>query len=172
MSERNVLVLIAAYTNSNALYFPVNILAKWLGFRIASRIFETSGSTANVRLLATKYCLYVACFMYSGLSASLAMINVFSWVFSELLKTRGISSISQEIVDFDAIIPTIMNGLFVFSIIAFQLIGIWKTSSEWKLVVRIDWNDESYVDCLIFWTWRQITVTSCVWVMAAKKKGP
>ena len=99
-------------------------------FLIASQTFETSGTTAIVRLLATRYCLYAAFFMYSGLSASLAVINDFSWVFSELSKTRGISPISQEIIDFDATIPTIVNGLFVFSIIAFQLIGIWKTSSE------------------------------------------
>ena len=74
--------------------------------------------------------LCVAFFMYAGLSASLAMINDFAWVFSELSKTRGISPISQEIVDFDATIPTVVNGLFAFSIIAFQLIGIWKTPTE------------------------------------------
>ena len=86
--------------------------------------------TAIVRLLATTYCLCVAVFKYTRLSASLAMLNDFLWMFSELSKTRGISPISQEIIDFDATIPTIVNGLFVFSIIAFQLIGIWKTSSE------------------------------------------
>ena len=120
----------AAYTSNNALYFLGNILAVWLGFRIASRISESRDTTAIVKLLATIYCLCVAVFMYTGLSASLAMLNDFSWVFSELSKTRGISPISQEIIDFDATIPTIVNGLFVFSIIAFQLIGIWKTSSE------------------------------------------
>ena len=119
-----------AYTNNNALYFLGNILAVWLGFRIASRISESRDATAIVRLLATTYCLCVTVFMYTGLSASLAKLNDFSWVFSELSKTRGISPISQEIIDFDATIPTIVNGLFVFSIIAFQLIGIWKTSSE------------------------------------------
>ena len=120
----------SAYNNNNALYFLGNILAVWLGLRIASRISESRDTTAIVKLLATIYCLCVAVFMYTGLSASLAMLNDFSWVFSELSKTRGISPISQEIIDFDATIPTIVNGLFVFSIIAFQLIGIWKTSSE------------------------------------------
>ena len=130
MTEQDAWTLMAAYTNNNALYFLGNILAVWLGFRIASRISESRDTTAIVRLLATTYCLCVAVFMYTGLSASLAMLNDFSWVFSELSKTRGISPISQEIIDFDATIPTIVNGLFVFSIIAFQLIGIWKTSSE------------------------------------------
>ena len=130
MTEQHAWTLMAAYTNNNALYFLGNILAVWLGFRIASRISESRDTTAIVKLLATIYCLCVAVFMYTGLSASLAMLNDFSWVFSELSKTRGISPISQEIIDFDATIPTIVNGLFVFSIIAFQLIGIWKTSSE------------------------------------------
>ena len=130
MTEQDVWTLTAAYTNNNALYFLANILAVWLGFRIANRISESRDTTVIVRLLATTYCLCVAFFMYTGLSASLAMINDFSWVFSELSKTRGISPISQEIVHFDATIPTIVNGLFVFSIIAFQLIGIWKTPTE------------------------------------------
>ena len=130
MTELDARKLMAAYTNNNALYFLGNILAVWLGFRIASRISESRDTTAIVKLLATIYCLCAAVFVYTGLSASLAMLNDFSWVFSELSKTRGISPISQEIIDFDATIPTIVNGLFVFSIIAFQLIGIWKTSSE------------------------------------------
>ena len=130
MTEQDAWTLMAAYTNNNALYFLGNILAVWLGFRIANRISESRDTTLIVRLLATTYCLCVAFFMYTGLSASLAMIDDFSWVFSELSKTRGISPISQEIVDFDATIPTIVNGLFVFSSIAFQLIGIWKTPTE------------------------------------------
>ena len=130
MTEQDAWTLMAAYTNNNALYFLGNILAVWLGFHIANRISQNRDTTVIVRLLATTYCLCVAFFMYTGLSASLAMIDDFSWVFSELSKTRGISPISQEIVDFDTTIPTIVNGLFVVSIIAFQLIGVWKTPSE------------------------------------------
>ena len=130
MTEQDAWTLMAAYTNNNALYFLGNILAAWLGFHIANRISQSRDTTVIVRLLATTYCLCVAFFMYTGLSASLAMIDDFSWVFSELSKTRGISPISLEIVDFDATIPTIVNGLFVVSIIAFQLIGVWKTPSE------------------------------------------
>ena len=130
MTEQDAWTLMAAYTNNNALYFLGNILAVWLGFHIANRISQSTDTTVIVRLLATTYCLCVAFFMYTGLSASLAMIDDFSWVFSELSKTRGISPISQEIVDFDTTIPTIVNGLFVVSIIAFQLIGVWKTPSE------------------------------------------
>ena len=130
MTEQDAWTLMAAYTNNNALYFLGNILAVWLGFHEANRISQSTDTTVIVRLLATTYCLCVAFFMYTGLSASLAMIDDFSWVFSELSKTRGISPISQEIVDFDTTIPTIVNGLFVVSIIAFQLIGVWKTPSE------------------------------------------
>ena len=130
MTEQDAWTLMAAYTNNNALYFLGNILAVWLGFHIANRLSQSRDTTVIVRLLATTYCFCVAFFMYTGLSASLAMIDDFSWVFSELSKTRGISPISQEIVDFDTTIPTIVNGLFVVSIIAFQLIGVWKTPSE------------------------------------------
>jgi hypothetical protein len=130
MTEQDAWTLMAAYTNNNALYFLGKILAVWLGFHIANGISQSRDTTVIVRLLATTYCLCVAFFMYTGLSASLAMIDDFSWVFSELSKTRGISPISQEIVDFDATIPTMVNGLFVVSIIAFQLIGVWKTPSE------------------------------------------
>ena len=93
MTEQDAWTLMAAYTNNNALYFLGNILAVWLGFRIASRISKSRDTTAIVKLLATMYCLCVAVFMYTGLSASLAMLNDFSWVFSELSKTRGISPI-------------------------------------------------------------------------------
>ena len=130
MTEQDAWTLMAAYTNNNALYSLGNILAVWLGFPKASRISESRDTTAIVKLLATMYCLCVAVFMYTGLSDSLAMLSDFSWVFSELSKTRGISPISQEIIDFDATIPTTVNGLFVFSIIAFHLIVMWKTSSE------------------------------------------
>ena len=130
MTEQDAWTLMATYTNNNALYFLGNILAVWLGFPKASRISESRDTNAIVKLLATMYCLCVAVFMYTRLSDSLAMLNDFSWVFSELSKTRGISPISQEIIDFDATIPTTVNGLFVFSIIAFHLIGMWKTSSE------------------------------------------
>ena len=130
MTEQDAWTLMAAYTNNNALYFLGNILAVWLGFHIVNRISQSRDTTVIVRLLATTYCLCVAYFMYTGLSVSLAMIDDFSWVFSELSKTRGISPISQEIVDFDTTIPTIVNGLFVVSIITFQLIGVWKTPSE------------------------------------------
>ena len=130
MTEQDAWTLMAAYTNNSALYFLGNILAVWLGFHEANRISQSTDTTVIVRLLATTYCLCVAFFMYTGLSASLAMIDDFSWVFSELSNTRGISPISQEIVDFDTTIPTIVNGIFVVSIIAFQLIGVWKTPSE------------------------------------------
>ena len=64
--------------------------------------------------------------MYSGLSASLTMLNDFSWVFSQLSETRGISPISQKIIDLDSTIPKVINILFVLSIFALQMIDVWK----------------------------------------------
>ena len=78
MTEQDAWTLMAAYTNNNALYFLGNIIAVWLGFRIASRISESRDITVILRLLATTCRLCVAFFMYIGLSASLAMINDFS----------------------------------------------------------------------------------------------
>ena len=126
MTEQDAWTLMAAYTNNNALYFLGNILAVWLGFRMANRISESSGVTPIIRVLVTSYCLCVAFFMYSGLSASLTMLNDFSWVFSQLSETRGISPISQKIIDLDSTIPKVINILFVLSIFALQMIDVWK----------------------------------------------
>lgn len=53
------------------------------------------------------------------------MISDFSWVFSELSKTPGISAISQEIVDFDSTVPSLVNVIFVLSIFTYQMWDMW-----------------------------------------------
>ena len=130
MSEQDAWTLMAAYTNNNALYFLGNILAAWLGFRITNRLSESRDTTIIARLLATTYCLCVAFFMYADLSASLAMINDFSWVFSQLSETRGISPISQKIIDQDATTPAAIHSFFVLSIFALQMIDVWTKKTE------------------------------------------
>ena len=125
MTEQEAWALMAAYSNNNALYFLGNMVAVWLGFRIASNIRESGDKKAVEKLLATSYCLCVAFFMYSGLSASIAMISDFSWVFSQLSATRGISPISQKIIDLDSTIPAVANIIFVLSIFAYQMLNVW-----------------------------------------------
>ena len=125
MTEQEAWALMAAYSNNNSLYFLGNIIAVWLGFRIASNIYEFGDKKVVEKLLATSYCLCVAFFMYSGLSASITMISDFSWVFSQLSATRGISPISQKIIDLDSTIPTAVNILFVVSIFAYQMLSVW-----------------------------------------------
>jgi hypothetical protein len=125
MTEQEVWALMAAYSNNNALYFLGNMVAVWLGFKIASNIRESGDKKAVEKLLATSYCLCVAFFMYSGLSASIAMISDFSWVFSQLSATRGISPISQKIIDLDSTIPAVVNIIFVLSIFAYQMLNVW-----------------------------------------------
>jgi hypothetical protein len=125
MTEQEVWALMAAYSNNNALYFLGNMVAVWLGLRIASNIRESGDKKAVEKLLATSYCLCVAFFMYSGLSASIAMISDFSWVFSQLSATRGISPISQKIIDLDSTIPAVVNIIFVLSIFAYQMLNVW-----------------------------------------------
>lgn len=125
MTEQEAWALMAAYSNNNALYFLGNMVAVWLGFRIASNIRESGDKKAVEKLLATSYCLCVAFFMYSGLSASIAMISDFSWVFSQLSATRGISPISQKIIDLDSTIPAVVNIIFVLSIFAYQMLNVW-----------------------------------------------
>lgn len=125
MTEQEVWALMAAYSNNDALYFLGNMVAVWLGFKIASNIRESGDKKAVEKLLATSYCLCVAFFMYSGLSASIAMISDFSWVFSQLSATRGISPISQKIIDLDSTIPAVVNIIFVLSIFANQMLNVW-----------------------------------------------
>lgn len=125
MTEQEAWALMAAYSNNNALYFLGNMVAVWLGCRIASNIRESGDKKAVEKLLATSYCLCVAFFMYSGLSASIAMISDFSWVFSQLSATRGISPISQKIIDLDSTIPAVVNIIFVLSIFAYQMLNVW-----------------------------------------------
>lgn len=125
MTQQEAWALMAAYSNNNALYFLGNMVAVWLGFRIASNIRESDDKKAVEKLLATSYCLCVAFFMYSGLSASIAMISDFSWVFSQLSATRGISPISQKIIDLDSTIQAVVNIIFVLSIFAYQMLNVW-----------------------------------------------
>lgn len=120
----------AAYTNNNALYFIGSILAVSLGFRLARRISNTTGTTIIVRLLATTYCLCTTFFMYSALLASLTMLSDFSWVFSQLSEIRGISPISQKIIDSDTTLPRLVNILLVLSVLGLQMIYIWSNTEE------------------------------------------
>lgn len=130
MTEQEAWALMAVYSNNNALYFLGNMVAVWLGFRIASNIRESGDKKVVEKLLATSYCLCVAFFMYSGLSASIAMISDFSWVFSQLSATRGISPISQKIIDLDSTIPAVVNIIFVLSIFAYQMLNVWTKKVE------------------------------------------
>jgi hypothetical protein len=130
MTEQEAWTLMAAYSNNNALYFLANIIAVCLGFVMSSKIYESDNAPTIARLLATTYCLCIAFFMYNALSASLTMISDFSWVFSELSKTRGISAISQEIIDFDSTVQSLVNVIFVLSIFTYQMLGVWMKKSN------------------------------------------
>jgi archaellum biogenesis protein FlaJ (TadC family) len=68
--------------------------------------------------------------MYSALLASLTMLRDFSWVFSQLSEIRGISPISQKIIDSDTTLPRLVNILFVLSVLGLQMIYIWSNTEE------------------------------------------
>ena len=120
----------AAFFTSNAVFFLGSIVAVWLGFRISNNIYEAGNAPVIAKALATIYCLCVAVFMFRTLSQQVSLLNDFSMGFSQLAETTEISAAAQRIVSFDATVPSIINGVFVLSIILFQMAGVWMKKSD------------------------------------------
>lgn len=130
MTEYEAWSLMAAFFTSNAVFFLGSIVAVWLGFRISNNIYEAGNAPVIAKALATIYCLCVAVFMFRTLSQQVSLLNDFSMGFSQLAKTTEISAAAQRMVNFDATVPSIINGVFVLSIILFQMAGVWMKKSD------------------------------------------
>jgi hypothetical protein len=63
MTAQETRKLLAAYSNSNALYFLGNIAVVWLGFRTASKIQEIGDKKLVEKLLVTTYSLCLALYL-------------------------------------------------------------------------------------------------------------
>lgn len=130
MTEYEAWSLMAAFFTSNAVFFLGSIVAVWLGFRISNNIYEAGNAPVIAKALATIYCLCVAVFMFRTLSQQVSLLNDFSMGFSQLAETTEISAAAQRMVNFDATVPSIINGVFVLSIILFQMAGVWMKKSD------------------------------------------
>ena len=130
MTEYEALSLMAAFFTSNAVFFLGSIVAVWLGFRISNNIYEAGNAPVIAKALATIYCLCVAVFMFRTLSQQVSLLNDFTMGFSQLAETTEISAAAQRMVNFDATVPSIINGVFVLSIILFQMAGVWMKKSD------------------------------------------
>ena len=130
MTEYEAWSLMAAFFTSNAVFFLGSIVAIWLGFRISNNIYEAGNAPVIAKALATIYCLCVAVFMFRTLSQQVSLLNDFSMGFSQLAETTEISAAAQRMVNFDATVPSIINGVFVLSIILFQMAGVWMKKSD------------------------------------------
>ena len=130
MTEYEAWSLMAAFFTSNAVFFLGSIVAVWLGFRISNNIYEAGNAPVIAKALATIYCLCVAVFMLRTLSQQVSLLNDFSMGFSQLAETTEISAAAQRMVNFDATVPSIINGVFVLSIILFQMAGVWMKKSD------------------------------------------
>ena len=63
MTEQEAWTLMAAYPNNNGLYFLRNIVAVWLGSRIASKTHGSGDKKLVEKLLVTTYCVCAGFFM-------------------------------------------------------------------------------------------------------------
>ena len=130
MTEYESWTLMAAFFNSNAVFFLGCIVAVWLGFRMSNNIYEAGNSPMIAKALPTAYCLCVAFFMFGTLSQQVSLINDFSAGFSQLAEITEISGAAQRIADSDTTLQNIVNLVFVLSIIAFQMAGVWMKKSD------------------------------------------
>ena len=130
MTEYEAWTLMAAFFNSNAVFFLGCTVAVWLGFRMSNNIYESGNAPMISKALTTIYCLCVAFFMFGTLSQQVSLINDFSMGFSQLAETTEISGAAQRIADSDTTIQNIVNLVFVLSIIIFQMAGVWMKKSD------------------------------------------
>lgn len=130
MTEYEAWTLMAAFFNSNAVFFLGCIVAVWLGFRMSNNIYEAGNSPMIAKALTTAYCLCVAFFMFGTLSQQVSLINDFSAGFSQLAETTEISGAAQRTADTDTTVQNIVNFVFVLSIIVYQMAGVWMKKSD------------------------------------------
>ena len=130
MTEYEAWTLMAAFFISNAVFFLGLIVAVWLGFRMSNNIYEAGNASMIAKALTTLYCLCVAFFMFGTLSQQVSLINDFSAGFSQLAEITEISGAAQRIADSDTTLQNIVNLVFVLSIIAFQMAGVWMKKSD------------------------------------------
>ena len=130
MTEYEAWTLMAAFFTSNAVFFLGCMVAVWLGFRMSNNIYEAGNASMIAKALTTIYCLCVAFFMFGTLSQQVMLINDFSAGFSQLAEITEISGAAQRIADSDTTLQNIVNLVFVLSIIAFQMAGVWMKKSD------------------------------------------
>ena len=130
MTEYEAWTLMAAFFTSNAEFFLGCIVAVWLGFRMSNNIYEAGNASMIAKALTTIYCLCVSFFMFGTLSQQGSLINDFSAGFSQLAEITEISGAAQRIADSDTTLQNIVNLVFVLSIIAFQMAGVWMKKSD------------------------------------------
>ena len=130
MTEYEAWTLMAAFFTSKAVFFLGCIVAVWLGFRMSNNIYEAGSASMIAKALTTIYCLCVAFFMFGTLSQQVSLINDFSAGFSQLAEITEISGAARRIADSDTTLQNIVNLVFVLSIIAFQMAGVWMKKSD------------------------------------------
>ena len=130
MDEYATWTLMSAFFTNNAIFFFASIVAVWLGFRMSNNIFESGGAPMFAKALTTLYCLCVAFFMFGTLSQNTSLLVAFASIFAEMSATTEISSAATELSQFDTTIPTLVNVVFVLSIIMLQMAGVWMKKAD------------------------------------------
>lgn len=130
MDEYAAWTLMSAFFTSNAIFFLASIVAVWLGFRMSNNIFEGGNAPMIAKVLTTTYCLCVAFFMFGTLSQNTSLLVSFGAIFADMSATTEISAAASELSEFDSTIPTLVNIVFVASILIFQMAGVWMKKSD------------------------------------------
>ena len=126
VSELDIWSLMAAWNTALAVMLLSCIVGTWLGFSISNNIYKY-GSAQNLRkALASVYCLCISGFSWQVMAGLVGLGRGFGVLFKELSTTQEISAGAQELVmEPDLTLSYIVISLFVLSVIAMQLAGIW-----------------------------------------------
>ena len=126
MSELDIWSLMAAWNTAFAVMLLSCIVGTWLGFRISNNIYEQGSAPKLGKVLATVYCLCMSGFSWQVMAGLVGLGRGFGVLFKELSTIQEISAGAQELaMEPDLNLSYIVISLFVLSVIAMQLAGIW-----------------------------------------------
>tara|TARA_B100000427_G_scaffold62497_1_gene49273 strand:+ start:169 stop:579 length:411 start_codon:yes stop_codon:yes gene_type:complete len=132
MEEINAWNYMQMAGTTSATYFIGMAFLTWVGFRISSSVYNADSSNMIVKVAGTVFCLTVAWFWLFIWAIAEWNFNGVAGVFA-FMQSEGmqISSGAQYVIANSnpgaepSIMPNIPQGLFLLSVLAIQLGGLW-----------------------------------------------
>ena len=132
MEEINAWNYMQMAGTTSATYFIGMAFLTWVGFRISSSVYNADSSNMIVKVAGTVFCVTVAWFWLFLWAIAEWNMNGVAGAFA-FMQSQGmeISSGAQYIIANSdpaadpSIMPNIPQGLFLLSVLAIQLGGLW-----------------------------------------------